>query len=98
MGEANCAISLEGCLTYGPAVPIYTSSQCGGLHGHVKGGPDGSAYVPNKGCGGQQGVGVSEDNGMTWNGRSVPNSPAGNSDSSVAISSGCGVDFAVSQN
>jgi len=83
---ANCAISLDGGITYGPAVPIYMSQQCGGLHGHVKVGPDGVAYVPNKDCGSKQGVVVSEDNGITWNVRTVPNSMAGNSDPSIAIS------------
>ncbi len=83
---ANCAVSLDGGVTYGPAVPIYLSQQCGGLHGHVKVGPDGVAYVPNKDCGGRQGVVVSEDNGITWNVRTVPNSMAGNSDPSVGIS------------
>src|SRR5258708_4161703 len=83
---ANCAISLDGGVTYGPAVPIYNSQQCGGLHGHIKVGPDGTAYVPNKDCGGQQAVVASEDNGVTWNVRRVPNSLAANSDPSVGIS------------
>src|SRR5436190_1090071 len=52
---AGCALSLDGGRTYGPAVPTYTS-ECGGLHGHIKVGPDGTAYLPNKGCGGQQAV------------------------------------------
>lgn len=82
---ANCAVSLDGGRTYGPAVPIYVSAQCGGLHGHVKVGPDGTAYVPNKNCGGQQAVVVSENNGATWAIRKVPNSLAANSDPSVAI-------------
>ena len=82
---ANCSLSLDGGLTYGPAVPIYTS-QCGGLHGHIKVGPDGVAYVPNKDCGGKQGVVVSEDNGITWNVRTVPNSLPAGSDPSVSIS------------
>ncbi len=82
---AGCAISLDGGRTYGPAVPIYQSQQCGGLHGHIKVAPDGTAYVPNKGCGSKQGVVVSEDNGITWDIRTVPNSLAANSDPSVAI-------------
>src|SRR5258707_3025711 len=85
---ANCAVSLDGGATFGPAVPIYTSQQCGGLHGHIKVGPDGTAYVPNKDCGGQQAVVVSEDNGMSWSVRAVPNSLTGNSDPSVALSHG----------
>jgi hypothetical protein len=83
---AGCAVSLDGGVTYGPAVPIYTSQQCGGLHGHVKVGPDGTAYVPNKNCKGQQALVTSEDNGVTWDIRSVPNSLAANSDPSLGIS------------
>ncbi|HEY9419791.1 MAG TPA: sialidase family protein, partial [Thermoanaerobaculia bacterium] len=82
---AQCATSLDGGVTFGPAVPIYTLLQCGGLHGHVKVGPDGTAYVPNKNCGGEQGVAVSTDNGLTWTVRTVPGSTAGSSDPSVAI-------------
>lgn len=81
---ANCALSLDGGRTYGPAVPVY-GTQCGGLHGHIKVGPDGTAYLPNKGCSGEQAVVVSEDNGMTWEIRKVPGSLAANSDPSVAI-------------
>jgi hypothetical protein len=94
---ANCALSLDGGLTYGPAVPIYTS-QCGGLHGHVKVGSDGVVYVPNKDCGGKQGVVVSEDNGITWNVRTVPNSLAGGSDPSVATSKNGRVYFGFADN
>jgi hypothetical protein len=94
---ANCALSLDGGLTYGPAVPIYTS-QCGGLHGHVKVGADGVAYVPNKDCGGKQGVVVSEDNGVTWNVRTVPNSLAAGSDPSVGTSRNGRVYFGFADN
>lgn len=83
---ANCAVSLDGGLTYGPAVPIYISQQCTGIHGHVKVAPDGTAYVPNKDCGGQAAVVVSEDNGATWSVRKVPNSLASNSDPSLGVS------------
>ena len=47
---SSCALSLDGGMTYGPAVPAYTDA-CGGLHGHIKVGPDGTAYLPNKDCG-----------------------------------------------
>jgi hypothetical protein len=87
---ANCALSLDGGLTYGPAVPMYDLTVCAGLHGHVKVGPDGTVYVPNGSCSGvenplEQGVAVSEDNGTTWEVRTVPGSAAkGGSDPSVA--------------
>src|SRR6266542_934550 len=86
---AFCARSDDGGLTYGPGVPIYTS-ECGGLHGHVKVSPaDGTVYVPNKSCFGDntanQGVAVSEDNGLTWSIRRVPFSIPGANDPSVGI-------------
>jgi hypothetical protein len=84
---ATCARSDNGGFTYGPSMPVYTIEQCGGLHGHVKVAPDGTVYLPNKSCGGQQGVAVSIDNGMTWTIRKVPNSSAGDSDPSVGIGS-----------
>ena len=71
---AQCALSLDGGMTFGPAVPIYTLAQCAGIHGHVKVAPDGTVYVPNKSCGGKQGVAVSEDNGVTWAIRTIPGS------------------------
>ena len=67
---AFCAMSPDGGLTYGPTVPLYTT-ECGGIHGHVKVAPDGTVYVPNHNCGENQGVAVSEDNGLTWTVRKV---------------------------
>jgi hypothetical protein len=84
---AQCAVSLDGGLTFGPAVPIYNLTQCGGLHGHIKVAPDGTAYVPNKNCNGEQGVAVSTDNGLTWTVRRVPGSSSGTWDPSVGIGS-----------
>ncbi len=60
---------------------------CSALHGHVRVGPDGTAYLPLKGCGGQfttnngtnteyyggqPALSVSADNGTTWTIHSVP--------------------------
>ncbi|MEY2549000.1 MAG: hypothetical protein QOD64_1582 [Verrucomicrobiota bacterium] len=85
--DASCARSDDGGINYGPSTVIY-SSQCGGLHGHVKVGPDGTVYVPNKGCGTQQGVVVSTDNGLTWSIRTVPASTSSGSDPSVGVGKG----------
>ena len=79
---ALCARSDNGGTTFAPAVPIYTD-QCGGLHGHVQVAADGTVYVPNKNCNGVQGVVVSEDNGLTWQVRTVPGSFNGDWDPSV---------------
>lgn len=88
IADASCAVSRDGGLTYGPAVPMYSLLDCGGLHGHVKVAPDGTVYVPNKGCGGNQAVAVSEDNGLTWSVRENPFSTPGDSDPSVGIGAG----------
>lgn len=85
LGPANCALSLDGGLTFGPAVPMWTT-ECGGLHGHLKISPkDGTVYVPNKGCGGRQGLAVSTDNGITWDIRTIPNTATGESDPSIGV-------------
>ncbi|HEX8708348.1 MAG TPA: FG-GAP-like repeat-containing protein [Pyrinomonadaceae bacterium] len=85
---ASCARSDDGGQTYGPAVPIYNLTDCGGLHGHVKVAPDGTAYVPNNSCGTEQGVATSEDNGLTWEVRHVTNSGTASSDPWVGIGRG----------
>jgi hypothetical protein len=87
IGVAEIARSDDGGLTYGVAVPMYDLTQCGGLHGHIKVAPDGTVYVPNKSCGGEQGVVVSEDNGLTWSIRMIPGSSSGRTDPSVGIGS-----------
>ncbi len=96
VGDASCSRSDDGGQTFGPAIPIYTAAQCGGLHGHVKIAPDGTVYVPNKGCGGNalggnalgrttQGVAVSEDNGETWTVRPVTGTTPSGNDPSIGI-------------
>ena len=77
-GLAECALSADGGVTFGPGVPIYAFSGCSGLHGHLKVSPkDGTVYVPNAICGTTQGVLVSENNGITWTLRTVTGSTAG---------------------
>ncbi len=85
---AQCAVSRDGGLTFGPAVPIYTQAECseigGKLHGHIKVAPDGTAYVPQPGCNGKQIVSVSQDAGTTWTVRPIPQStPGAGSDPAV---------------
>lgn len=98
VATAFCSRSDNGGLTYGPLIPIYdsASSRCVGLHGHPKVAPDGTVYVPNKGCGldtpvignGLVNVVVSENAGLSWTIRPVPDSTGGltsKGDPSVAI-------------
>ncbi len=81
---ATCARSDTGGLTFGPAIPIYDGSQCSGIHGHVRVSPKGTVYVPNVKCGGNQGVAVSKDGGLTWAVHHIPDSIEGTSDPSVS--------------
>ena len=96
---AFCARSDDGGLTFGPGIPMYDITKCFGLHGHVKVGPDGTVYVPNKSClddrgptllvDGKPAVVVSTDSGVTWAVRTVPTGTGGGGvdDPSVAIAS-----------
>ena len=89
-GGAECSRSDNGGLTFGPGVDIFNPVECyGGIHGHVKVGPDGTVYVPNSSCSagtGSQGAAVSFDNGLTWVDHTVPGS-VGSGDPSVGIGS-----------
>lgn len=87
VGTAFAARSDDGGLTFGPGIAMWNISQCGGLHGHVKVGPDGTVYVPNRGCGSNQAVAVSRDNGLTWTVKPIPGSSGGDTDPSVGIAS-----------
>jgi len=50
--------------------------------------PDGTVYVPNRGCAANQALVVSADNGLTWAIRPVPDStPAIGNDPSVGVAS-----------
>ena len=118
--NGQCAVSQDGGLTFNPAVPAYNSAAndpadpnsqiaaeggaCSALHGHVRVGPDGTAYLPIKGCGGEPTAGnltnteywgghpsvtTTQDNGLRW---LIHRVDAGNnqdeSDPSVAVGRG----------
>lgn len=106
--SGGCSRSDDGGRTFGPATPAYNTpanglpygGACSAIHGHVRVGPDGTVYLPNKGCGGTPTAGnltnseffggrpalsVSEDDGVTWQVRPVPGgSNADESDPSVS--------------
>jgi hypothetical protein len=90
VGAAACQRSDNFGDTYGPSTLMYlgqAGSLCGGIHGHVHVGPDGTVYVPVRDCTGNAGVAVSMDAGTNWATYSVPNSPVQvhGSDPSIAI-------------
>lgn len=98
IADATSQTSLDGGITFPAQTPMFTAAQCAGLHGHLKVAPDGTAFVPDKGCvnagngipllnGGQASVVVSEDNGITWSVRPIPNEKTtGNDDPAVGVS------------
>jgi hypothetical protein len=90
VGAAACQRSDNLGNTYGPSTLMYlgqAGSLCGGIHGHVRVGPDGTVYVPVRDCTGNAGIAVSTDAGTNWVTHSVPNSAVQvhGSDPSVAI-------------
>jgi len=87
--SAQCSLSQTGGLAYNPATPMYAATQCGGLHGHLKVGPDGTTYIPNANCGGKSAAVTSTNNGLTWTIDPVPDSSTQDeSDPSVAVGAG----------
>ncbi len=85
IATAFCAASHDGGTTFGPGVPTYSLLDCGGLHGHVKVAPDGTAYLPNKGCGANAAAVTSTDNGQSWTVHKVPGSTPSDADPSVGV-------------
>ncbi|MDQ3991320.1 MAG: hypothetical protein M3245_03290 [Actinomycetota bacterium] len=61
-----CGRSLDGGLTFEPAGVPYPPGGCGGLHGHVVVGPDGTVYLPKSDCSTGPMVAVSRDDGQSW--------------------------------
>jgi hypothetical protein len=85
-----CERSDDGGNNFGPANTPFGSNglDCGGLHGHVKVGPDGTAYLPNGACGAnfdQVGVAYTRDGGATWNENILDSASSIESDPSVAV-------------
>jgi hypothetical protein len=84
---AFCGRSDTGGVTWNTSTLVFVGSDCGAIHGHVKVGPDGAVYLPQRACGANQGMAVSFDNGVTWPIKRVPDSSTiglNSSDPSVA--------------
>ena len=88
---AFCIRSDNGGSTYGAPAPIKTAAGCdgflGSIHGHVRVAADGTAYVPDRNCGGVQTLLVSEDSGATWAARRAPATTSGEGDPSIGLAS-----------
>lgn len=92
-----CSRSLDGGLTWTPGQPpfrgVEAEGQCGGLHGHLKAGPDGSVYLPKDHCGAPM-LGISRDDGTTWTTVKVADATVGNGDPTVAVDAAGNVYYA----
>jgi len=84
---ASCQRSDDGGASFGPPVLIYdgVTTPCSGIHGHVKVAPDGTVWVPVRGCGSGQGYAISKDAGVTWSDLAVPGTSSGHWDPSIGI-------------
>ncbi|MGI9089163.1 MAG: exo-alpha-sialidase [Chthoniobacterales bacterium] len=102
---AFCLRSDDGGQTFPPANQSDTyTTECGGLHGHVKVSPaaDGTVYLPNKDCSGNEAAVVSENNGVTWSIRPVSNASVqpgpSSTDPAVAVDANGRAYFAMAAN
>ena len=68
---AECAVSHDGGLTFKPGVIIQCGTLTPGFHGSVHVAPDGTAYLPFLTCGNNNGVAVTQNNGVTWASRPI---------------------------
>ncbi|MEY2546244.1 MAG: hypothetical protein QOG48_1361, partial [Verrucomicrobiota bacterium] len=76
--------------SYGPGVSAMGNGfgPCGGIHGHAKIAPDGTAFLPDRSCGGEQGGAFSLNAGINWSQTTAPGSSSAgdtNSDPSIAF-------------
>jgi hypothetical protein len=71
---AFCSRSDNGGQAWNPSTVVFVGTDCGAIHGHVKVGPDGTVYLPQRACGANQGMAVSFDNGSSWVIERVPDS------------------------
>ena len=65
-----CSRSIDGGMTWQPAVVAWPNDKagtlCGTQTGHLAAAPDGTVYLPTSDCGTYPTVAVSRDDGLTW--------------------------------
>ena len=74
VASAQCGQSTDGGRVFTLATPVYTLLDCGGLHGHIRVGPNGEWYLPNSSCNGGQALAISKNNGISWKISPIPGS------------------------
>jgi hypothetical protein len=91
----SCSKSLDGGISWLAGTPAFTgrnlesqdaTRDCGGFNGHGVVGKDGTVYLPKEYCG-QPWLGISHDEGLTWERVQVANNTTEyyGSDTSVAV-------------
>ncbi|NNF67210.1 MAG: hypothetical protein HKM98_06845 [Gammaproteobacteria bacterium] len=88
VASTTCSVSLDGANSFGPPVPAWTLAECSVGAGRLQVSQNsGTAYLPNRSCGGAQGFAVSVDNGLTWAIKNVPASGNGSWSPSISEAS-----------
>lgn len=87
---AFCGASSDGGTTYAPSTLAFgTGTGCGAIHGHIRVGPDGTTYLPQKQCGLGEGMAVSRDMLKTYSYPVIPDSSSpGGSGSDPSVMAG----------
>ena len=85
-----CSRSLDGGRTWQPAVVAwpndrFASNRCGTQTGHLAAAPDGTLYLPTSDCGTFPTVGISRDDGQTWQRVRVADTPMEFEDPAAAV-------------
>ena len=88
-----CSRSLDGGLTWSPSTVAWPNDKispanlCGTQTGHLAAAPDGTLYLPTSDCGTFPTVGISRDDGLSWERVKIADIPMPFDDPAVAVDS-----------
>lgn len=79
LAATDCAVSVDGGLSFLPATPVDVSpdNTCTALVGHLKSAADGTIYLMPDGCGNSQAIYTSTNNSLSWTKHPIPGTTEG---------------------